>query len=190
MPDFANTGGSVTLAVPYGCTADGRYAVGMNYRGQEKAVLWDTGDATPANWTVVDLTERATSEGILGSWTTLTRAFSVGTNSAGNPVVTGRGTYYDGSAYYNRAFVMVVSSAPAPAVQPRITSISGHGPGSVTVNYTNTMAGTNYTLFYYSNILTTNKTTVGSKTAAGTTDSQVDSTATGAPRFYRVSYTQ
>ena len=67
LPDFPDTAGSTRLATPYGCSADGRYAVGMNYRGAERAVLWDTGDANPANWTVLDLTERAAAEGILGT---------------------------------------------------------------------------------------------------------------------------
>ena len=109
LPDFSNTGGSGTLATPYGCSADGRYAVGMNYRGVERAVLWDTVDANSANWTVLDLTERATAEGIMGGFQYLTKAYGVGTNAAGNPVITGYGWYFDGTGYYNRAFVMVVS---------------------------------------------------------------------------------
>ena len=176
LPDFPDTGGSTRLATPYGCSADGRYAVGMNYRGAEKAVLWDTGDANPANWTVLDLTERAAAEGILGNFTVLYRAFSIGTNSAGNPVITGVGMYDDGAGLYNRAFVMVVGTP-----RPRITSITGAGTSSVTVNYANTVAGKTYTLQYNTNLSTTNWYSAGTKTAAGTTDSQTQSSVTSGP---------
>ena len=91
LPDLPGTTGSTRLACPYGCTADGRYAVGMNYPGAETGVLWDTGDANPANWTVLDLYARAASEGILGNFTALYRPYSVGTNSSGYPVITGVG---------------------------------------------------------------------------------------------------
>src|SRR5262249_50667207 len=57
LPNFPDTAGSTNLAVPYGCTPDASYAVGMNYRGMEKAVLWETSDPNPARWSVVDLTE-------------------------------------------------------------------------------------------------------------------------------------
>ena len=81
-------------------------------------------------------------------------------------------------------------SVVPPPTYPRITFISGGGPGSVTVHYTNTLNGTNYTLFYYTNVATTNKFTVGSHTAPGTSDSQVDGPAPAVPRFYRVYYTR
>gem|GEM_PF-1025088 len=184
LPDFPNTGGSTRLVTPYGCTADGRYAVGMNYRGAEKAVLWDTGDANPANWKVLDLTERAAAEGILGNFTSLYRAFSVGTNSAGDPVITGAGLYNDGSGLYNRAFVMVVATP-----RPRITSIPGAGTSSVTVHYANTMAGKTYTLQYSTNLATTNWYSAGSKQASGTSDFQTENSVSTAQRFYRIQTT-
>lgn len=186
LPNFNDTvpssGG--TAVVPYGCSADGRYAVGMSYRGVEKAALWDTGDPNPANWTVVDLTDLATAEGILGSFVRLSRAYSVGVNAAGYPVITGLGTYFDGVANNTRAYVMVVSPPATP--QPRITSINGAGTGNVTVNYTNTLAGTNYALQYNTNLSTTNWFTIGSQTATGSSDFQLDSAATGAERYYRI----
>ena len=181
LPDFPDTGGSTRLATPYGCTADGRYAVGMNYRGQEKAVLWDTGDANPANWTVLDLTERAAAEEILGNFISLTRAHSVGTNAAGNPVITGFGAYNDGSGTYNRAFVIVVGTP-----RPLITTITGVGTASVTVTYANTIAGKSYTLQYNTNLNASNWYSAGSKTASGTSDSQTQSSVTPGPRYYRV----
>lgn len=188
LPHFPNTDGSTSLDAPYGCTPDGRYASGMNFRGTEKAVLWDTGDPNPANWTVTDLTDQATSEGILGGFTRLSRGYSVGTNSAGYPVITGIGSYFDGVATYTRGFVMVLSPATPAVARPRITSITGAGTGSVTVNYTNTLTGTNYTLQYNTNLNSATWTTVGSQAAPGTSDSQTDASANTAERYYRVYY--
>ncbi len=184
LPDFPDTGGSPNLATPYGCSADGRYAVGMNYRGAERAVLWDTGDPNSANWTVLDLTERAAAEGILDGFTSLSRAYSVGTNSTGYPVITGVGAYVSGGVTNSRAFVMVVGTP-----RPRITSIIGAGTSAVTVNYANTVAGKTYTLQYNTNLSTTNWYPAGTKTAADTTDSQTENSVTSAQRYYRVFYT-
>jgi hypothetical protein len=83
----------------------------MNYLGTEKAALWDTGDPNPANWTVVDLTDFATSQGIIDGWVRLTRAYSVGINpSTGNPVATGLGVWSPdgGTTLYTRAWIMEV----------------------------------------------------------------------------------
>lgn len=74
-----------------------------------------------------------------------------------------------------------------PALAPRVGTISG-GPGSVTVNYTSTLPGTNYVLSYRTNLITANWFAAGSKTAAGTSDSQTDNSATGNQRYYRVHY--
>jgi hypothetical protein len=74
-----------------------------------------------------------------------------------------------------------------PATPPRITSITSTGPGSVTVRYTNTLAGVNYTLAYNTNL--NNKANwypAGTRTASGTSDSQTDSSATNSQRYYRV----
>lgn len=183
LPDFGDTGGSIRLATPYGCSADGRYAVGMNYRGVEKAVLWDTASGNPANWTIMDLTERAQAEGILGNFEVLYRAFSVGTNSAGNPVITGVGVYHDGAGSYQRAFLMVVGTP-----RPQITSITGAGTSTVTVRYVNTVAGKTYTLEYNTNLGTANWHPAGTKQATGTTDFQTESLAPPGKRYYRLHY--
>jgi hypothetical protein len=142
-------------------------------------VLWDTGDANPANWTVLDLTERAAAEGILGGFVALNRALSIGTNTVGDPVITGWGAYGDGN---RRAFVMVVGTA-----KPRITSVTGAGTGSVTVGYTNTVSGRTYYLQYNTNLNDpAGWYPAGSKAAAGTTDSQTQNSVTPGPRYYRV----
>ena len=62
------------------------------------------------------------------------------------------------------------------------------GTASVTVNYTNTLPGTNYVLTYTTNLSTTNWFIAGTKTAAGTSDSQTDNSATSSQRYYRVYY--
>lgn len=115
LPLFGGETGSTSLQVPYGCTADGRFAVGMDYRGTEKAVLWATGDINPANWAVIDLTDLALSEGILGGFNRLNRAYSVGQDGAGDLVITGTGSWSpDGGTtpYVTRAFVMTVVPEP------------------------------------------------------------------------------
>ena len=77
LPNFPDTAGSANLAIPYGCTADGKYAVGANYRGGiEKAVLWDTQRFQPGpNWTVIDLTDLAVASGASGIFARLARAY-------------------------------------------------------------------------------------------------------------------
>jgi hypothetical protein len=105
LPNFSDTAGSTSLAVPYGCTADGRYAVGMNYRGIETAVLWDASSANTAIWTVNDLYGLAAANGAADIFTRLPRAYSAGTNAAGDPVITGIG--YDNLSQ-TRAFLMTV----------------------------------------------------------------------------------
>lgn len=101
LPHYADTAGSVTNGVAYGATFDGRYAVGMNYRGSEKAVLWDT-----VNGTVTDLTDFAIANGILGDFTgNLRRAYSIGLDELGQPVITGMGV---NSAGLTRGFVMTI----------------------------------------------------------------------------------
>jgi len=78
---------------------------------------------------------------------------------------------------------------PPPVPSPRITSITRVSPGTMTVFYTNTLAGTNYTLAYTTNLNTpTNWYPAGEKTAAGDSDSQTDTSATNGQRYYRVLY--
>lgn len=108
LPTFANTAGSVTNGLPYGMSADGKYAVGMNYRGAERAVLWNISDPDPTKWTITDLTEWATAQGIMGSFTAFSRAHAVGLNANGQLVVSGRGS----TAAGERAFVLTF---PEPA---------------------------------------------------------------------------
>jgi hypothetical protein len=185
LPEFSDAAKSNNVvATPYGCSADGRYAVGSAFRGTQKtqkAVIWDTGDPDSSNWTIVDLTELAAAEGILGNFTKLDRAYGVGVNAAGLPVVTGYGRYFDGNGTTNRAFVMVVLP------RPTITSITGAGTSTVTVNYANALAGKTYTLQSSTDLKTWN--TVGSKTATASTDFQTENSVASSRRYYRLSFT-
>ena len=94
-------------------------------------------------------------------------------------------TSLDGSG----GIVLTFTPSVAPLVaRPRITSIAKAGVGSMTVNYTNTLPGTNYTLVYNTNVNATNWYPAGTRTAAGTSDAQTDSSATNRQRYYRVYY--
>jgi hypothetical protein len=82
-----------TMGIVYGMSPNGDYAVGMDYSyGNELAVLWDLRDANPANWTALNLTAFANSQGVLGAFSgNLRRAYAVGVDALGQPVVTGYG---------------------------------------------------------------------------------------------------
>lgn len=90
LPTYPDTAGSTSNGLPYGASADGTFACGMNYRGQERAVLWDLRDAEPANWKVYDLTSYLAASGNLGSFSRLNRAHTVAVN-ANDVVVAGIG---------------------------------------------------------------------------------------------------
>jgi hypothetical protein len=125
--DFANT----TLATVYGCTADGKYAVGMDYRRVERAVLWDTSSPNSLYWTVLDLMDFATAQGILTNFTSLDRAYNVGVSAAGDFVITGTGTL-DGAT---RAFVLTVPKPlSAYSVWPPALRISA-SPAKYTLSF-------------------------------------------------------
>jgi len=116
LPEIAGTGGSVSRAVPYGASADGNFVVGMQYVGMEKAALWyNLNDSDSNNWKVLDLTQWASDNGILDGFTgNLRRAYSVGVNADGKPVITGMGVYYapGSTVALTRGFVLTV---PEPA---------------------------------------------------------------------------
>ena len=135
LPNFPDTAGSVSLAVPYGCTPDGKYAVGMSYRGIETAVLWDTSNNDSTKWTVLDLMQYAANWGIAGGFNRLTRAYSAGVTAAGDIAITGYGSWSpDGgiTTPVTRAFLMTV---PKP-IRTRLT-FSGSYPAGLTVSYLN-----------------------------------------------------
>jgi hypothetical protein len=114
LPLLPGSTGSVSVGYVYGASADGRYAVGMDYVGMEKAALWDT-----VNGTVLDLTTYITDNGLLydanGGWTgNLRRAYTVGVNALGQPVIGGMGIYYatGSTVALTRGFILTI---PEPA---------------------------------------------------------------------------
>ena len=187
LPNFPDTAGSTSLAVPYGCTPDGKYAVGMNYRGIEKAVLWDTSNPNPAKWTVVDLTDVAAANGILGGFGRLTRAYSVGTNTAGALVIAGAGL--DTNSPPNRhAFVMTVAPPIAPIAFPPTATISGVYPGGFTCSFLS-LANPSITCYleYTTNLAPPSTwTTIASTPSLGAMTTLSDPNPPDRQRFYRI----
>jgi hypothetical protein len=70
---------------------------------------------------------------------------------------------------------------------PRITSVT-LAAGTATVYYTNTIAGTAYTLECRTNLTTGTWQAVGTQPAPGDSASQTDTAAGGDQRYYRVFY--
>ena len=184
---FPDTAGSTNLAIPYGCTADGKYAVGMHYRGAEKAVLWDTSDPNPAKWTVIDLTDIAAVNGSLDIFTRLSRAYSIGTNGAGALVIVGAGLDTNSPAR-TRAFLMTVAPPLAPIAFPPTVTVSGSYPAGFTFSFLSPANATITNYLEYKTDLAApgGWTTVASKPSTGTLTSLSDSSPSGAQRFYRI----
>ncbi len=188
LPNFPDTAGSANLAIPYGCTADGKYAVGANYRsGIEKAVLWNTSDPNPSRWTVTDLTDLAVASGASGIFARLARAFSIGTNTAGNLVITGVGLDTNNPAR-TRAFLMTVSPPTTPVISPPTVTISGSYPAGFTFSFLTVADGN---VMYYLEC-TTNPPPLGGWTAIASTPGTgalaglSDNTPPDRQRFYRI----
>jgi len=188
LPNFPETVGTAgSAAAPYGCTADGRFAVGMSYRGIEKAVLWDTQDAQATNWAVVDLTDLALTKGAMGVFSRLTRAYSVGTNAAGGLVVAGVGLDTNNPAN-PRAFVATLApSSVATPPRPQVT-ISAPYPAEYMFSFpTVPDANVFYYLEYVTNLaLTTVWTPITSCRGNGTITNLFDLNPSSQQRFYRI----
>ena len=87
---------------------------------------------------------------------------------------------------YYRVRFLTPGGTPPDAI-PRITSVAIIGATTLTVNYTNTVAGTNYVVQYNTNLNTTNWISLSPITASGTISSAIDSLPAGtAQRYYRV----
>ena len=181
LPNFLDTdGASGSAAAPYGCTADGKFAVGTSYRGLETAVLWDTRDSNPARWTVTDLTTLAQANGGLNSFTRLVRAYSVVSNAGANLTITGYGLDGSGS---KRAFIMTVPPPSAPVV-----TITGSYLAGFTFTFTS-LGNRNLTNYLeYTTTLNPPNTwnTITSAPCSGVTTILSDPNPTGAQRFYRI----
>jgi fibronectin-binding autotransporter adhesin len=159
------TGG--TLALGTQATLDLRFIGSTNAPDASKP-FWQSAH----NWTVISLSG-GSNPGPSNFGKVKNGSYPAG-NFATSP---------DGSG----AIVLTFTPAVAPPVtRPRITSVTGVGTGNLTVYYTNTVPGTNYVLSYTTNLAAPNWVTIGSKTAASTSDSQTDSSATNRQRYYRV----
>ncbi len=114
LPLFGDETGT-SRQVPYGCTADGKFAVGMAYRGTERAVFWDTSSADPTEWTVRDLTTIAQSMNDLDGFVRLSRAYSIGVDETGAWIIAGEGAWTGdgGATFQTRAFVMTLVPEPS-----------------------------------------------------------------------------
>lgn len=185
LPGFPDSTGSTNLVAPYGCTADGKFAVGMNFRSAERAVLWDTSNSNPTRWTVLDLTDLAAANGALGTFTRLSRAYSVGTNAAGKFVIAGIGV--DGAN--NRAFVMTLTPPLAPWAHPPTMTISGSHAAGFTFRFTSL---SNANIRYYLESATNLQAPVNWNSITSTpgigpgTPPLYDSSPGGEQRFYRL----
>jgi hypothetical protein len=188
LPSFPDTGGAANLTIPYGCLADGQYAVGASYRGGiEKAVLWDTRGSDPGNWMVTDLTELAVTGGSAGMFSRLARAYSIATNAAGNLVITGLGLDTNNPAR-TRAFLMTVSKPAAPAIPPPTLTISGSYPGGFTLSFSTVAEGN---VMYYLECTTnvpplTGWTAIASTPGTGASAGLSDPNPPDRQRFYRI----
>ena len=187
LPNCPGTVGSASLAVPYGCTADGKYAVGMNYRSIEKAALWDTSDPNPAKWTVTDLTDLAVANGTADIFARLVRAYSVGTNTAGNLVIAGVGLDTNSPAN-TRAFVMTLPPQKAPVVSRPTVTLAGSYPGGFTFSFLTVLSvNVTYYLDYTTNLTPPSTwTTIASTPGTGGRTSLSDPNPSDSRRFYRI----
>jgi hypothetical protein len=191
LPEHPRTGGSTTRGVPFGCTADGKYAVGYMYTKITQAALWDTSDPSPANWKITDLNQLAADYGlgVPNVFSCLERGYAVATNAAGDIVITGRGVEAGTGQY--RAFIMTIppSIAAAGYVSPKLT-MTGTYPGPLTFTYFGALNTTTY-LEYTSDLTPTPTWTIldTQQNLSGTTVVQYTSTdITPDPnlRFYRL----
>ena len=179
LPNFPDTAGAATLAIPYGCTPDGKYAVGMSYRGVGTGVLWDTSDPNPAKWTVLDLMKFAAAQGVAGTFTSLSCAYSAGFDAAEDVMIAGVGI----SGGATRAFLMTV---PTPIRTP--VAFSGSYPGGLTFTFPSLGSTklTNYLEYITSLSLPHTWNTVTSTQCTGNLTILSDPNPPDSQRFYRI----
>jgi len=127
LPVTGLEAGSSAKTVAYGISPDGNWIVGGSYQSGYHAILWDTRDADPNNWTYIDLWNRAVNLGIMDGFVSLERAFSVGQEPGTlNPIITGIGTWSDGVNSYTRTWVMMIP-------EPSVAALAGFGLAALLV---------------------------------------------------------
>jgi hypothetical protein len=191
LPENPRTGGSTSRDVPFGCSADGHYAVGYNYTHATGAALWDTSNPDPTRWKVTDLNQLAADYGlgVPNVFASLNRGYAVATNAAGDIVITGHGV--EAGTLFTRAFLMTIpkSLAAAGYVSPKLT-MTGMYPGPLTFTYFGGLNST--TVIEYTSDLTppSTWTTLDTQVNASSTTvvqyTSTDSTPAPGPRFYRL----
>lgn len=107
LPLCEGTGGSTSLGWVYGCTPEGDWAVGQNYRGVTHAVLWDLTNPDSNQWTVTDLNDLFAAN--MGDFTRLDKAYSIRIGADGTKYVTGVGTT---TSLTTRAFLARIDDNP------------------------------------------------------------------------------
>jgi autotransporter-associated beta strand protein len=128
------------------------------------------------------------------SWDVITSASGSGTSNFKTVKVQGSapaGTFTTTNDGTNVKLLFTPGGAPPqpPPTPVRITAITGAGTPSVTVQYTNTIPGSNYVLQAATNLGAPVWVNIVTNQAVGTTGSAVDNTAGGnAQRYYRVFY--
>ena len=187
-PPRTVAGSGVTRCVPLGCTADGNYAVGYFYPHATLAALWDTNDSNTNNWKVTDLTALAVAyhAGVPDLFSSLTKAYSVGTNVTGDLVITGIGV--ETGTGNTRAFLMTVPKSMAAvgfSFAPKLT-YSGSYPAGLTLSFYGE-PGISYHIDYttdFSPASTWNEISNGA--GSGIVIDVTDATPSDQQRFYRV----
>jgi hypothetical protein len=157
------TGGSLTLG--------GSSTLSINFIGTATApISSDPFWQSVRTWTIISASGAASNFGVIQNGSYPAGSFTTSVNGSG--------------------IVLTFTPNAAPAViPPLITSIVGAGTTSVAVNYSNTLAGTNYVVQYRTNFTSTNWTSLSPVQAVGSTSSSTDSPAIGETnRFYRVYY--
>jgi hypothetical protein len=159
----------------------------MSYRGMEKAVLWDTHEASATNWTVTDLTDVAVAAGNLNIFSKLTRAYSVGSNGGGSLVIAGVGLDTNSPAR-SRAFVMSVTLSNATVIPRPAVTISGSYPAGFTFSFLTIANGSvRYYLEYTTNLSgAIGWNAITSTPGTGAIASLPDANPPPEPRFYRI----
>jgi hypothetical protein len=181
LPSFLDTDGSGgSASAAYGCTPDGKFAVGTSFRGLERAALWDLRDSNSARWSILDLTTLADANGGLNIFSRLVRAYSVAANTSGDLTITGYGL--DGSGN-KRAFILTV---PPPTTSAMTTSGAASAGFSFTFMSLGNRNLTNFLEF------TTNLNpphtwnTITTAPCTGEMTILSDPTPADAQRFYRI----
>ncbi len=187
LPNFPDASGASRLAVPFGCTADGHYAVGTSFRSVEKAVIWDTTSTDPNKWTITDLTDLAAANGILEGFLRLFRAYTVATNADGALVVAGAGMDTN-SPPNTRAFLMTIASPLRPLAFPPAAAISGSQATGYTLSFLSPANGSiHYYLEYRTNLDPESSwATIASTPGTGALTALSDPHPADDCRFYRI----